>query len=882
MICSQTFKIKIRNIKQDQTEPKPSSSSSSSQKPSSSSSSGTGDNTSGDTKSENTPSYKMFYGLNSLKYINLINVNDPNNILKNSDLVNLTDLTACQKESLLAKATNQCCTFDTFDKEQGTCPTESVATTVVVNEVSTAVLIKTTTVATTPTEKETTVPTEEEIILPSGMSLFTIGSINQENCDTTGKLVLNGKISGESSNYEKFTLPLSEPSGISLSCSLAENQLDCETDRVINGKITIEATNITEGKNTLILKEYSSEETIKCANALNEKAKNKLKVNISFRQVSHFETNSQSNSFSFYLITLISEALAKDFSLKLKMLMDISGSSTEKEATCVLQEAVSPSSGSLAQGNFVCTVQLTSDEFSKTDFDTVSVSPENEEINGVNDLDETLSNPKKTDEKIKEIKARRDRGEQINDLEYIVDYFEEEVKPTPLFTISDIDMNKCKSNGKFILTGSFSDDIDESIKFDFNLAYPANEVKCEFDEATKGQTIEMTCKLHSAFSLAESIIIEQKLIKKKNKEIFIIQRKEFTFSENAECADYNKVKKEKIGQRMMNAKFSFLQLNHFIPSSGAISFFFALSRILESTIFMPTYPLTVKLKFASRRRLRSLDTSKSGVNVGCTLNQTLQTEKSAGYDCKNSDSISGTPKGMELETDDIDNIQGIPDNANPDKMDNTVDYSNLENLKSLDSVPSGDITGIDGKSCQSDGKYTVTLTLLGKNNNLNTTHYDNAELRFAAPESSGICEVDFTSDTSVTMKCNNKEKFYESEIYIERQLIQDGKGIPLFFINAKTSEEKLECDVSPLTGSITNASSSDDTETDTEGKSIVYHKKSGSGLSGGAIAGIVIAVVVAIAAISAVIVLAKKGVLGGKKTVDTINNNTSVASLGIK
>ena len=297
---------------------------------------------------------------------------------------------------------------------------------------------------------------------------------------------------------------------------------------------------------------------------------------------------------------------------------------------------------------------------------------------------------------------------------------------------------------------------------------------------------------------------------------------------------------------------------------------------------MPTYPLTVKLKFASRRRLRSLDTSKSGVGVSCSLNQTLQTEKSAGYDCKNSDSITGTPKGMELETDEIDDIQGIPDNANPDKMDNTVDYSNLENLKALDSVPSGNITDIDGTSCQSDGKYTVTLTLLGKNNNLNTTHYDNAELRFAAPESSGICEVDFTSDTSATMKCNNKEKFYESEIYIERQLIQDGKGIPLFFINSYTSDEKYECDVSLLTGSITNSTPSGGTETDTEGNSIVYHKKSGSGLSGGAIAGIVIAVVVAIAAISAVIVLAKKGVLGGKKTVDTINNNTSVASLGIK
>ena len=62
---------------------------------------------------------------------------------------------------------------------------------------------------------------------------------------------------------------------------------------------------------------------------------------------------------------------------------------------------------------------------------------------------------------------------------------------------------------------------------------------------------------------------------------------------------------------------------------------------------------------------------------------------------------------MELETDEIDKIQGIPDNANPDKMDNTVDYSNLENLKALDSVPSGNITAFDGKECQDNGKYNI-------------------------------------------------------------------------------------------------------------------------------------------------------------------------------
>jgi len=131
------------------------------------------------------------------------------------------------------------------------------------------------------------------------------------------------------------------------------------------------------------------------------------------------------------------------------------------------------------------------------------------------------------------------------------------------------------------------------------------------------------------------------------------------------------------------------------------------------------------------------------------------------------------------------------------------------------------------------------------------------------------------------MTCQNKEKFYDSKIYTERQLIQDGKGIPLFFINPKTSDEKYECDVSPLTGSITNSTPNGGTETDTEGNSIVYHKKSGSGLSGGAIAGIVIAVVVAIAAISAVIVLAKKGVFGGKKAIDS-NNNSSVLNFGVK
>mgnify|MGYP007070248600 CR=1 FL=1 len=36
---------------------------------------------------------------------------------------------------------------------------------------------------------------------------------------------------------------------------------------------------------------------------------------------------------------------------------------------------------------------------------------------------------------------------------------------------------------------------------------------------------------------------------------------------------------------------------------------------------------------------------------------------------------------MEIETDEITDIQGIPANANPDKLTYKLDYSNLENLK---------------------------------------------------------------------------------------------------------------------------------------------------------------------------------------------------------
>ena len=60
------------------------------------------------------------------------------------------------------------------------------------------------------------------------------------------------------------------------------------------------------------------------------------------------------------------------------------------------------------EGNFICTVNLSDEEYKNTNFTTISISPNNDEISGVSDLDEVNSNPYKTDEFIKDVKYEND------------------------------------------------------------------------------------------------------------------------------------------------------------------------------------------------------------------------------------------------------------------------------------------------------------------------------------------------------------------------------------------------------------------------------------------------------------------------------------------
>lgn len=149
---------------------------------------------------------------------------------------------------------------------------------------------------------------------------------------------------------------------------------------------------------------------------------------------------------------------------------------------------------------------------------------------------------------------------------------------------------------------------------------------------------------------------------------------------------------------------------------------------------------------------------------------------------------------MELETGDIDNIQGIQANANPTKLNNKVELSNLDSLKNIDNLTDAKVQSIDGQKWSKQGQYTVKAKL-DQNENLNR-EYTNVALRLSVPEESALCKMTINND-DVELICDNKNKFYESKILIERQIIQESNGTQLFFIDYYDSDtNKFECDIS--------------------------------------------------------------------------------------
>ena len=81
----------------------------------------------------------------------------------------------------------------------------------------------------------------------------------------------------------------------------------------------------------------------------------------------------------------MSKTYSKNYKIDIKMEVFINNIKTEKIASCVLEDDVTLSSIGIAQGNFKCSVSLTSTEYRNTNFKMINISSNNDIISGISD-----------------------------------------------------------------------------------------------------------------------------------------------------------------------------------------------------------------------------------------------------------------------------------------------------------------------------------------------------------------------------------------------------------------------------------------------------------------------------------------------------------------
>ena len=704
---------------------------------------------------------------------------------------------------------------------------------------------------------------------------FTPTVVQEASCKTDGKFTIEGTLNKESTNDVKFTIPLTYPEGMSAACSLEKkeagnSQISCQIDRELVDKgLIFEQVVIKDGPDEIfILGGLASDNKISCKNGLLAEAEERTNIQISFRQVSHLIDNGN-NGFSFFFASFISTKLQAGYSLVIKIKVLIGEDKKEKTAKCTLQSDVEPQDGQQVQGDFKCEATLEEEEYKQIDLnqaDTIKISTDNEEIAGVSDLEEDQLSPKQTDLYIQETNENINK-ENLTELEECVDYSIEENKQEmpPSFEVTTIEnIQECGEKGKFRIKGKFSSEIKKEMVFDLPLSFPTTSVKCKVNEASANEEVELTCKVQKHFKLVKNFVIEKRMIKRRFKETLLVKSKSFPINEieSLECENFNVIKYER-AKRKQKLDFSFLQLGKFQPQGRKVGFFMGLIRKNRAPFVQMHF--TIKVIVTISNNLRSLAGNNNSEDLQVTCEPKTSTSIAGGLDCSSDKEAQGTPTGMELDPANIE-IGGLPNEIDPSKITNSVDYSKKENLEKIDQLPVVDIEKIDSDSCEEDGKYTITGTF----DSGTLEDATGVEIPFGSPDSSGLCDIK-VSGKSVTMECNNKEKFGKSSILFEQTVIKNSNGEEIFILSNYTNQKSFGCAISGKSETSTS-----------KAYNRAIRKTNSSGLSGGAIAGIIIACIAIVAIVLGLILLTKKGTFSSKAPMEHLGNNSTLNSLSIK
>ena len=695
---------------------------------------------------------------------------------------------------------------------------------------------------------------------------FTFDSMDEQECSKDGKFLIKGTLSEGKKINGQFSIPLTYPEGITLTCSFEDQDIQCIADKELDDSVIIEQMVISEGGEELFILQKVIQDSMSCANGLKVQAEEKTNVAVSFRQVCKIEE--KPSGFSFFFFAFVNKNLPQSYVLEINVIVMIGGSPVEKVAKCTLKEAVTVT-GSPVQGDFECEVALESGE--KAETKDLSLSPNNGNIGGCAELTPEELSPSATDEAIK-------NGE-ISDFSLP----ENKNKVPPSFTISTMNFAKCASKGKIKVEGEFSEEIKEEMTFELPFSFPAAKVKCTVESATAKQKVEIVCKMQKVKKslMFKQLIIEPRLLKKKRAEMLYVQKAniELEEEEGIKCENYNDIKLQLAKRRKENAKFSFIQIGR--PTGFNFWFFLALTKKLP-TVEFTSMTIEVTLTIEKNRR-RNLDTVEldDDTTIKCTPNKDQGTENSCPLNCEGKGS---NPVAVEFEDD---KISGAPDKVTIDTNPNP-DYSKKTALEEFDKLPSLTVTNIASNNCSNTGKYIIEGTFTGTLNSAN-----DMTIPFDSPDSSGLCDLEVESN-NFKLNCENKEEFDVSEIMLSPKVVYDKSGNEALFkiSNDFTAPKPFACAIGNLTTSEPDSAISsliiistdiiNGTEPASEGQKR-FTKNSKSGLSGGAIAGIVVACVVAIAIVGAVFAISKSSAaVAGATNAASVDNTTSINKFNLE
>ena len=726
------------------------------------------------------------------------------------------------------------------------------------------------------------IPSEEEILLNPALAdeaitngelsdaketkvpiSFEFESLETQTCNKDGKFLLKGKFEKDINILNKFSIPLTFPPEAKMTCSLEADGIQCIADEQLEGSLMIEQQIITDGAEELFILKKVDQTGIKCENGLEIKAEEKIKVDISFRQVSNIERKAGGNGLRFFFAAFVNNNLKQGYEIQIKVIVIINNEEKEKNAICTLEKAVNAVKGTKTQADFYCEVALEKGE--EVEPKDLVVSPYNENIGGCEEMTLEESSPYLTDEAIKE--------SSDSPLSQVIDFKDEEKKKKvpPTFTIESMNFNKCSKKGKIKIEGKFSQAITEEMTFELPFSFPKTKVKCTVESAEANATATITCKMQKVKGRLKftNLLIEPRLIKKKRLEMLYIEQKQLTL-EGQNCLDYNEIKKEHARQRKV-APFTFLQLGR--PAGYSGLFFLALTRKEFKNPFSTlVLKINVTLTVEQRRR-RNLETLEldEPISVSCSPKSDAQTNNSVALDCSNDDGKELNPVSTELEDD---QIAGAPEEIIVDKNPD-LDYSKIDTLKDFDNLPSVTITDIKSNNCSTKGQYVIEANYTGELKESGVKH--EIKIPFATPDSNGLCTMKVDSSSKkLTLNCDNTESFDVSEIIISPQTVyNETDSTPLFKItNDSTAPSQFACEISddnyvPPKKNTTNDGGNKASQT-------ARYRKNSSGLGGGAIAGIVIASVVVIGIVGALIALTKTGAFASKSagTAAYVDNST--------